>query len=153
MSGHRRTLPRFLMVGVINTIVGYGIIFVAMRFFAFGPYLANTIGYGIALMVSFALNLAWTFGSREKASKTFPLFLLVFAIAWVANLAAVAVAIEIFRSGMWLVHLAPIEGVRRALGSDYLAQLCGIPAYVSMSYLLNRYYTFADQSSAREGAQ
>ena len=149
-ASHAQTLPRFLTVGVLNTLVGYGVIFIALRWLNFGPLAANALGYGLALMVSFALNRAWTFGSRASIAATLPKFLLVFVIAWLANLAAVWLATTWFASGVWPATFFPVKALRDWLGTDYLSQLCGIPAYVSTSYLLNHYYTFAPPITHQE---
>ncbi|EGU58746.1 GtrA family protein [Vibrio tubiashii ATCC 19109] len=53
---------KFLSVGVINTVIGYGTFLVFLRFLAIDPEVANAIGYLFALTVAFFLNKNFVFG-------------------------------------------------------------------------------------------
>ncbi len=46
---------KYNLVGVINTLVGFGIIFILM-FLGLSPILSNAIGYLIGSSISFILN-------------------------------------------------------------------------------------------------
>lgn len=120
-----RTLARFLAVGVLNTIVGLGIIYACMGLLGMGDAASNAVGYAIGLAVSFVLNRRWTFRHQGNRSSSLVRFLLVFAVAYASNL---------------LVVLALIDSLHV---NRYLAQAIGIGAYTTLSYLGSRHFAFA----------
>lgn len=121
------TIVRFLLVGVINTLVGLGTIYSAMYFLGMGVVFANALGYSIGIVVSFSLNKTWTFGSRDRIVSTFPRYLLVLAVAYAANLATVL-----------FVHA-------RFDINAYLAQAMGVLPYTTIGFLGSRYFAFRAQ--------
>lgn len=118
----------FSLVGVVNGVVGIGVIVIAGLLGA-GPIVANVVGYGAGLLVSFTLNARVTFGDRTLSSVTVLRFLAAFAVAFAANLAVVA-AVD---------HLARMHGL--------LASLSGTPLYVASFYLLCEYWVFRRPAS------
>ena len=100
------TLPRFLTVGVANTTVGFAVIVLARETLGFGHLTANAIGYAAGLLVGFTLNRAWTFRHTGSASAALWRFLLVFAVAYLANLAIVSATIEPWSRWPYTSHLA-----------------------------------------------
>lgn len=116
----------YLFVGLFNTLVGFGIIFACMYLLGIGPVLSNVIGYLCGLVVSYVLNKRFTFKSTSKSKLEALRFLAVFLFAYGANLLALILAIN------WLeLH-------------DALAQVIASTVYVATSFLLNKYYTFAE---------
>lgn len=113
--------------GVINAIVGVSAILVSGLLGA-GVVLANVIGYGLGLLVSFTLNSRITFRSRKVDWRTVLRFLCGFAIAFAANMAVVIAASHIF-------HLR-----------DLIASLAGTPAYVVVFFSLCEYWIFRRES-------
>ncbi|MDQ0042400.1 putative flippase GtrA [Variovorax boronicumulans] len=119
---------RFLMVGVANTLVGLSIIYGAKYFFHVGDVLANALGYGIGVCVSFLLNSKWTFAYDGLLLPAAAKFIIANAVAYGANLLTVIVAINYF--GL----------------NTYLAQALGMPVYTVTSYLASRYIVFRSAS-------
>ena len=118
---------RFLIVGVANTIVGLLTIYAAKWLFAFDDVVANIIGYGTGLTVSFLLNKAWTFRHKGEILKSALRFLASFAVAYPINLGAVLFLIQ--ELGM----------------NSYLAQALGVPPYTVAFFLLSRYFAFRER--------
>lgn len=116
-------IAAFSLVGLINTAVGVAVIVVAGLLGA-SPILANVLGYGLGLGVSFTLNSRVTFRGRTADAHTVVRFLGAFAIAFAANLAIVKVI-----TGVYSAH--------RVLGS-----LAGTPIYVAIFYLLCEFWVF-----------
>ena len=114
---------RFLLVGAVNTLVGLSIIYL-LKFLGIGDVVANASGYGIGVVVSFALNRNWTFQHVGPAIPAAARFLLVFAIAYIANLEAVLAMIHVLNA------------------NAYLAQALGVPVYTTLFYLGSRYFAF-----------
>ncbi|HEY5139001.1 MAG TPA: GtrA family protein, partial [Methylococcales bacterium] len=121
------TLIRYLLVGVLNTLVGLGVIYMAMYFLQMDIASSNAFGYTIGIMVSFALNKKWTFDSQDHVVYSFLRYLLVLLVAYVTNLATVLFANSHF-------DLNP-----------YLSQALGIIPYTTIGFLGSRYFAFRDR--------
>ena len=115
---------RFLVVGATNTLISVGLIYACKWFLGFGDASANFIGYAIALGNSFVLNRGWTFGNAGPILPALGRFLLVFALAYVVNLAVVLAAIA-------LLHV-----------NSYVAHIIGIAPYTVLFYFGSRHFAF-----------
>jgi putative flippase GtrA len=123
------SLLRYLLVGVLNTCVGLGTIYLCMYVFHLGNAPANAIGYAVGIVVSFTMNRRWTFADRGHPGPQLLRFLLVTAVAYLANLGTV----------MGLIHL----GV-----PDYLAQALGVAPYTAIGYAGSRWFVFRSARTA-----
>jgi putative flippase GtrA len=121
-ASHRSLLPKFLSVGVVNTLFGYGTIFLCMALGA-GPFVSNIVGYAVGLCVSFALSKAWVFRSEGRSLGQAMRFIASFAVAYAVNLAALWVALGI---GIWPVLAQVVAGI----------------FYSAVMYGLSRYWVF-----------
>ena len=119
---------RFLSVGVVNTLVGLTIIYLARFGLGASDVAANLLGYGVGLVISFALNRRWTFQHDGRVLPAKLRFLAAFAVAYGANLACVL-------------------ALTRGLGvTSALAHPAGIPVYTVIFYFLSRYFVFRPQA-------
>ena len=120
-----RQLTRFATVGVLNTLVGVAVIFACYQLLDLGLTLSNAIGYGVGLAISFALNGAWTFGASQYTTAAVAKFLVIVAIAFAANLAAI--------------------NLLMALATPYpIAQLIGVCTYSALVFLGMKYAIFKE---------
>lgn len=76
---------RFLIVGVLNTIVGYGI-YALLVMFDFNYLLANTIGTIIGIIHSYIWNRYFTFNSRNSVKKEIIKFVFVYFVSYLIGL-------------------------------------------------------------------
>ena len=121
---------KFLMVGVVNTAVGLTVIY-GLKWLGRSDVTANILGYLCGLMVSFTLNRNWTFRHAGTILPAALRFLLVFAVAYLANLGTV----------LGLIRLLGVNG--------YVAQTLGIIPYTTLFYLGSRYVAFRPEESDR----
>jgi len=119
-----RQFFRFLTVGVVNTLVGYGVIFAGMYLAKMSPESSNVAGYAVGLVASYVLNRKYTFNSRQDRRSEIVRFLIVFVIAYVSNFAVLLFLI--YTIGM---H----EGASQVLA--------GV-VYIVASFIMNKYYVF-----------
>ena len=98
---------RFSAVGLLNTAIGFSAIMLAMLLGA-SPTLANVIGYATGLPVSFVLNKAWTFGDGRRSSPQIPRFIVVFLVAYGANILALQVLTHELQINPYLAQLLSI---------------------------------------------
>jgi putative flippase GtrA len=118
-------LARFVVVGLANTFVGLSVIFAGKAWLGMDDVRANLLGYGVAVLLGFALNKRWTFEHTGDAAGAFMRYLLVLLLAYAANLATTLYAIEV-------LHL-----------DSYLAQALGVAPYAITGYLGSRWFAFA----------
>lgn len=128
MTGLIRQSLRFGAVGLVNTAIGLAAIYALMFFWDVSPSLANALGYAIGVIVSFALNRVWTFGSNRSIAQELPKYLLVVAISYLLNLGLVLTAIS------------------NVAVNPYLAQLLGVGVYTIFVFFGCRRFVFARQS-------
>lgn len=119
-----KQLLRYGAVGVVNTGVGYGIIFGCMYLAGLGPVPSNIAGYAVGLIVSYTLNRTFTFRSTGSQRKELPRFVVLFMVAYLANLGVLILLVRVLR-----VH----EGVSQVLA--------GV-VYFALSFVLNKYFVF-----------
>lgn len=119
-----RQFSTYLVVGLLNTAWGYALIFGFMYGLGWSPEASNVAGYAIGLVTSYLLNRTFTFRSRDTKLPEFARFLAIFAVAYLANLAALALLVR-------------VAGVHAGLSQV----LAGV-VYVTLSYLLNRSLVF-----------
>lgn len=115
---------KFSIVGILNTFVGLGVIFLCMKLLKL-PYLpSNFIGYAAGLLNSFIWNKLWTFQSKRWNRFELVLFLVIFFISFLVQLAGVVFLVEI-------IDIKP----------EY-AQVIGIGLYTITNFIGNRFITF-----------
>lgn len=119
---------RYIAVGVLNTLLGYFIIFACMYILGMNPVASNVAGYAVGLIVSYTLNRNYTFNSTQDRRTEIVRFLAVFAIAYALNF--IALLLLIYELGM---H----EGV---------SQVAAGIVYVGSAFLMNKYYVFKIRS-------
>lgn len=117
-------IAAFSMVGVANTAVGVSIITVA-GILGVDALLANVMGYGAGLLVSFFLNSRITFRKRRVDRYTLLRFLCAFAIAFLTNIAVVLAVTDVLK----------LHGV--------LPSLAGVPFFTVTFYILCEYWVFS----------
>jgi putative flippase GtrA len=115
---------RFLAVGVLNTLLGYCIIFFCMYLAKMSPEVSNVVGYLVGLVTSYILNKKYTFRSKQNRRVEIFRFLAVFVIAYAANFLVLIV----------LIHKIGVhEGVSQVLAGVI---------YVAASFIMNKHYVF-----------
>jgi len=124
---------RFALVGLLNTSIGLGTIYLLQNGFGLDYRIANTAGYTIGIINSFILNRTWTFKNRDKRlTRQGAIFLLVAGVCWGAQFLALIVIVEFF-------------SVRK----EY-AQAIAMVIYTGFNYLGLRLFVFKTQQPEDE---
>lgn len=119
---------RFLTVGVLNTMLGYCVIFTCMYVAKMSPEISNAAGYVVGLFASYILNRKYTFNSRQTQHSEVIRFLAVFVVAYALNFAVLVI----------LIHRIGIH--------DGASQVLAGLIYVVASFIMNKYYVFKTPS-------
>jgi putative flippase GtrA len=118
---------RFLLVGLANTAVGYGVILIFQYVFSAGYMVSNACGYAIGALVSYFFNKSFTFKNTRAHGDALPRFLLAVTSAYLINLAALKIAISLLQ--------LPAA----------IAQGAAILAYTVCFYVISKHFVFRNQ--------
>jgi len=131
-------LWKFLLVGVLNTIVGNGLMFLLYNLAHWGYWSSTAISYILASVMSFFLNRYFTFKYQGKGWKVVARFALNIAVCY---LLAYGIAKPLM---LWLLSGAS-ESVR-----DNVAMLTGMCLFVGFNYLGQRFFAFREEKEQTE---
>jgi putative flippase GtrA len=109
------------MVGIVNTLVGFSIIFFLM-FTGLSATLSNVIGYAIGSLLSYTLNKKYTFKSNSNSTTLALKFFAVLGVSYLLN----------FFTLQWLLGFL----------NPYLAQLFSAMVYTLSSFILAKLIVF-----------
>ena len=76
------TFWKFVLVGIINTLVGTTVMFVAYNFLHFSYWVSSASNYVVGSIVSYFLNKYFTFQNNEKSLGQLFKFILQYVICW-----------------------------------------------------------------------
>lgn len=124
------TMLRFLLVGVINTLVGCGTMFLLYNFAHCSYWLSSAANYVIGGIVSFFLNKYFTFRKKEWSWSQVVKFALNVAVCWLLayGLAKPLVLRVLSGQSVWL--------------QENVAMLVGMCLYTALNYLGQRFFAF-----------
>ncbi len=123
-------IVRFAITGVGNSVVGFAVLLLALRF-GFSDIAANLTGFAAGLLLGFIVNRQWTFAVEGRVNLGEVLrYLAGFALAWLLNIAVVMAGIRAGHAGSPLIHLA------------------GIVTYSLAFFFISRSFVFAPRPAA-----
>lgn len=138
MSRRRQELIKFIkycMVGVLNTLVCLGVIYMCKSILGINPYVCNILGYTAGVINSFLCNKSFVFHSKGSISREAMKFLVGFAVCYLLQLGVV-----------WLINRRygaeefDILGI--VLSGYGVATLLGNVVYTLANFIYNRLVTF-----------
>ena len=131
-----RTVPKFLLVGVVNTLVGTAVMYGLYNLAHCGYWFSSAMNYVVGSVVSYFLNKYFTFNVRKRSWEELARFTLNILFCY---LVAYGVAKPLAR----LIFSALSESAR-----DNIAMLAGMVFFVPLNYLGQRF--FALRGGAKE---
>lgn len=132
-----KTTFKFLLVGVLNTLIGSGTMFFAYNVLHLSYWVSSALNYIVGSIASYFLNRSFTFQSRQRGWKS----LLRFAVNILCcYLLAYGMAKPLVNAALsaWIQNTALLEN---------LAMLCGMGFFVILNYIGQRYLVFNDRSA------
>lgn len=115
---------KYALAGLVNTMVGYAVFFLAFRCLMLSAALANTVGYAVALLVAFQLNKFFVFSSSVPNKGAVWRFAAAFLAAFVLN--------QFVLFGLVSFGVLRVE----------LAQVVAMGTYSVSFYLGTKYFVF-----------
>ena len=130
------TFFRFIIVGCINTLVGYGVMFGLYNLAGLhtwgdrGYWISSAANYVVGSIVSYVLNKHFTFRNREKGAGVVVRFILNITVCYLLayGLAKPLVTAVLGNAG---------EDLR-----DAVAMLAGMVIFTGLNYLGQRFFAF-----------
>lgn len=127
---NRGSLVRFIIVGIINTLVGAGVMFFMYNIAGAGYWVSSALNYIVGSIVSYFLNKYFTFRQKQKSLRI--------VLSFIANICAcylIAYGVARPLVGMML------SGSPAAV-TDNISMLLGMAVFVGLNYLGQRFVVF-----------
>ncbi len=143
-----KTTFKFLLVGVINTLVGTGVMFLFYNLCGFGYWFSSASNYVVGSVVSYLLNKYYTFQSKTNSLKSIVKFIINISVCylvaygaakplvyWVCGILRDNVDLFSFLNNKWC---------------DNLAMVAGMGIFVVLNYIGQRFFVFNDKEETKD---
>ena len=114
----------YSLVGIVNTITGFGII-VLLMYCGLDAIKSNEVGYGVGAIISYLLNRKYTFNDANHTITKILKFFIVLSIAYSLNY---------FVLNYFLARISP-----------YYAQMISAATYTVSAFILMKLFVFKDR--------
>lgn len=140
-------LWKFLLVGILNTLVGEGLkaLFLALTPLAALP--ASAISVALSSVMSYFLNRYFTFQYKGDSFRAVLRFALNILICYVLSHAIALLLIYPLLTGAeggWFAGLRLVSGGSKT-AADYIATYAGSCLFVGFNYLGQRFFAFREK--------
>ena len=125
-----RTFLKFLIVGVINTLVGTAVMFGCYNLLHFGYWVSSAANYVVGSIVSYFLNKYFTFQVKERSIRFVVRFIINITICY------------LLAYGIAKPLVARILSSMPANIQENGAMLVGMCLFVAMNYIGQRFFAF-----------
>lgn len=125
-------LLKFVLVGIVNTLVGMAIMFGLYNLAGCSYWLSSAANYVLTSILSFFLNKTFTFGNKDSIGSTALRFALNIAVCYL-------LAYGIAKPAVW--HLLDSGSVSLR---DNVSMLVGMVLFTAFNYIGQRFFAFRD---------
>lgn len=125
-----RTFLKFLIVGVINTLVGTAVMFGCYNLLHFGYWVSSAANYVVGSIVSYFLNKYFTFQVKERSIRFVVRFIINITICY------------LLAYGIAKPLVARILSSMPANIQENGAMLVGMCLFVALNYIGQRFFAF-----------
>lgn len=129
-----KSLPKFLLVGIVNTIVGTAVMFGLYNLAGCDYWISSAANYIVGSIVSYFLNKYFTFQNYEKSWKQVGKFVLNITICYLLAYGLAKPAV------LWI-----FSGLSTSL-KENIAMLAGMGLFVIFNYLGQRFFAFREST-------
>ena len=125
-----KSVPKFLLVGVLNTLVGAGIMFALFNLAGWPYWAATASNYLVGGVLSYFLNKYFTFQNKERSWAQVGKFALTVAVCW---LIAYGIARPLTA---WALSGQAVKV------QENVSMLVGMCLYTGLNYFGPRFFAF-----------
>ncbi len=142
-----KTFWKFVMVGVLNTVVGLGVNYLVLWLLGLNKsvsdntayWIASAANYVIGSILSFFLNKYFTFKSNARSAAEVFRFILNIVVCWVIAYGTAKPFIGWLFTKQWIW---PWQNVEMPKAVGYVATLLGAGLFVILNYFGQRFFAF-----------
>lgn len=128
-----KTFIKFVIVGVINTAVGTGVMFAMYNIFHFSYWISTAANYIAGSIISYFLNKYFTFKNKEKGIGPIIRFTLNIIVCYLLAYGMAKPLVKLILSG------------QSETFKDNFAMLFGMILFVFLNYFGQRFFAFKEQ--------
>ena len=121
---------KFVLVGIINTLIGTTVMFVAYNLLHLNYWLSSASNYVVGSIVSYFLNKYFTLQNKEKSVKQVVMFIINITICY------------LLAYGLAKPMVSWILSSENKVLQDNLSMLVGMGAFVVFNYFGQRLFVF-----------
>ena len=125
-----KSIPKFLLVGVLNTLVGAGIMFLLYNGAGCSYWVSSAANYVVGSILCFFLNKYFTFQNRGWSWAQVGKFVLNVAVCYVIAYAVAKPAV------LWALSGQSLKV------QENVAMLAGMCLYTGLNYFGQRFFAF-----------
>jgi len=118
---------RFGLVGMVSTFTHIGTLAFLVELFSFPPIPASTLGFILAVTISYILNHRFTFKAQESHSIYFPRYSMVCIVGLFLNTGIMFLTVQVLE--WWYL----------------IGQICTLTIVPISNFTLNRFWTFSQE--------
>lgn len=123
-------LLKFIMVGIINTVVGYGVMFATYNILHWDYWIASALNYTVGSICSFFLNKYFTFRSRTFQAMELLKFIICISLCYL-------IAYGFARSAIRWIARAMLHTIQ-----DNLAMVMGSILFTCLNFFGQKFFVF-----------
>lgn len=128
---------RFILVGIMNTLIGMAAMFIAYNLFHLGYWISSAMDYIVGSIFSYFANKHFTFRSDKKSGAEVVRFAVHIAVCY---LVAYSIAKPLVSAVLQEIHL-PLSVL------EQLSMLFGMCIFVVLNYLGQKFFVFRSKKA------
>ena len=132
-----RTLLKFIVVGVVNTLFGSAIMFAMYNLLHCSYWVSSAANYVCGSILSFFLNKHFTFQNQSKSPAVVIKFIINIVVCYLLAYGIAKPAVRFL-----------LEGSSRNM-QENLSMLAGMVLFVGFNYIGQRFFAFAEQENGK----
>lgn len=125
-----KTMVKFLLVGIVNTLIGTGTMFVLYNVFNCSYWISSAGNYIVGSVVSYFLNKYFTFQNKSRSFLGILKFIINISLCYLLAYGAAKPAIKMVLTGA------------DTRVQENIAMLLGMCIFVVLNYMGQRYFVF-----------
>ena len=125
-----KTTIKFILVGIINTLVGTSVMFLLYNLAGVNYWISSASNYIVGSIVSYLLNKYFTFNNKEKSLKQVVKFVVNISLCYLLAYGIAKPTVEFILSPLTLRV------------KENLAMLVGMGLFVAFNYICQRFFVF-----------
>ena len=124
--GNIRQIFKFGLVGILNTVVGTTIMFLAYNVLNLGYWLSSALNYIVGSVLSYFLNKYFTFGSRRRSNMEVIRFLINILLCY---LLAYGLALPFVRNFILTIGISLEKQIL-----EQISMICGMCFFIILNF-------------------